>query len=150
MDDRFREYIESLPPRFDQLVSMSPTSIEKLPKRLPEQCVYLFSEDSRHLYAGRTNHFRQRMRNHSTPSAKENQAVFAFRLAQEATGRKQAGYRRAMLEDPEFAEAFRRSKERIRRMQLRFVDEPDQLRQALLEIYVAVALRTPHNDFETH
>lgn len=30
------------------------------------------------------------------------------------------------------------------------VEERDQLRQALLEIYVAVALETPFNDFDTH
>lgn len=35
-------------------------------------------------------------------------------------------------------------------MDLRFVEETDPLRQAFLEIYVAVALNTPHNDFETH
>jgi hypothetical protein len=35
-------------------------------------------------------------------------------------------------------------------MELRYVEEPDPLRQALLEIYVAVVLRTPHNNFETH
>jgi hypothetical protein len=35
-------------------------------------------------------------------------------------------------------------------MELRYVEEKDQLRQALLEIYVAVVLQTPHNDFETH
>jgi hypothetical protein len=35
-------------------------------------------------------------------------------------------------------------------MDIRFVEENDPLRQALLEIYAAVALCTPYNDFETH
>jgi hypothetical protein len=35
-------------------------------------------------------------------------------------------------------------------MDLRFVEKPDPLRQALLEIYVAVTLRTKYNDFNTH
>ena len=35
-------------------------------------------------------------------------------------------------------------------MDLRFVDEADPIRQALLEIYVAVVLGTPYNDFDTH
>ena len=35
-------------------------------------------------------------------------------------------------------------------MDLRFVEERDQLRQTLLEIYVAAVLKTPFNDFETH
>src|SRR5207245_1188822 len=111
---------------------------------------YLFSQDDRHLYVGRSNHFRQRLRNHSAPSARENQAVFAFKLAQKLTGPVQSRTRKAMLGNPEFALAFTQSKERIRRMQLRFVSEPDQLGQTLLEVYVAVVLQTPYNDFETH
>ena len=35
-------------------------------------------------------------------------------------------------------------------MQVRYVEEIDPLRQALLEIYVAVVLKTPYNDFNTH
>ena len=33
---------------------------------------------------------------------------------------------------------------------IRFVEENDPVRQALLEIYAAVALKTPYNDFDTH
>jgi hypothetical protein len=35
-------------------------------------------------------------------------------------------------------------------MELRFVEESNQRRQALLEIYAAVVLETPYNDFQTH
>ena len=150
MNDQFKAYVESLPSRFDQLVAMPPTSIESRPRHLPKQCVYLFSESSFHLYVGRTNNLRQRLGNHSNPSSKQNQAVLAFKLAEQQTGKKRGGSRRSMLDDPEFAEAFRQSKERVRRMDLRFVEETDQVRQALLEIYVAIALHTPYNDFETH
>jgi hypothetical protein len=55
-----------------------------------------------------------------------------------------------LLDDPEFAAAFSNAKERIRRMELRFVEEKDPLRQALLEIYVSFVLKTPYNDFDTH
>jgi hypothetical protein len=88
-------------------------------------------------------------------AAQHNQAVFAFRLARAETGKTVAAYSRegsrsTLLSDPQFAEAFLRAKARIRNMELRYVEETDPLRQALLEIYVAVVLRTPHNDFETH
>ena len=55
-----------------------------------------------------------------------------------------------MTKEPDFAEAFIAAKARIRKMDLRFVEETDPFRQALLEMYAAVALKTPHNDFETH
>jgi len=42
------------------------------------------------------------------------------------------------------------AKERIRGMEYRYVEEADQNRQALLEIYCAVVLATPYNDFGTH
>ena len=35
-------------------------------------------------------------------------------------------------------------------MDLRYVEETDQVRQCLLEIYAAVVLDTPYNSFGTH
>jgi hypothetical protein len=83
-------------------------------------------------------------------------AAFAFRLAREATGNLTAAYRAGpnsragLMQDPAFVAAFDAAKARIRAMNLRFVEEADPVRQALLEIYTAVALRTPYNDFDTH
>jgi hypothetical protein len=58
---------------------------------------------------------------------------------------------RKMLEvDPEFRTAFLQAKERVRNMELRYVEVSDPLRQMLLEIYVGVVLKTPYNDFDTH
>lgn len=54
------------------------------------------------------------------------------------------------MTDPEFVEAFVDAKQRISRMDVRYVEETHPLRQALLEMYVAVALNTPYNDFDTH
>jgi hypothetical protein len=96
------------------------------------------------------------LRQHSIPSSRHNQAVFAFRLAREATGKLEAAYsgegRRVALatDDPIFAVAFDSAKTRVRSMHVRYVQETDPLRQALLEIYAAVVLGTPYNDFNTH
>src|SRR5205823_2030006 len=109
----------------------------------------------RHLYVSRTRKLRQRMRNHSIPASQHNQAVFAFRLAREATGNLSAAYsgegtRLGLQSNPGFLEEFLASKRRVREMDLRYVAETDPLRQALLEIYVSIALATPYNDFNTH
>jgi hypothetical protein len=40
-------------------------------------------------------------------------------------------------------------KQRLRAMEVRYVEEADQVRQALLEMYAALALETKH-DFGTH
>lgn len=155
MHEHFKQYVESLHPSFERLVEMSPVKMSALPKRLPEKCVYLFSEGEHTLYVGRTRRLRQRLRQHSFAGAQHNQAVFAFKLAREVTGRTVAAYsikgsRAALSVEPLFAEAFTQAKARVRKMDLRFVEETDPLRQALLEIYVSIVLGTKYNDFDTH
>lgn len=155
MHESFREYVEFMHPSFERLTTMQPVMIRTLPRDAPSECIYLFSEGDRHLYVGRTRHLRQRLRQHSTPAAQHNQAVFAFRLARMITGRVAATYstegsRVALASEDDFALAFADAKRRVREMQVRYVEETDPLRQALLEIYVAVVLKTPYNDFNTH
>jgi predicted GIY-YIG superfamily endonuclease len=155
LHEAFKEYVESMHGSFERLTGMEPVTIATVPKDAPSECIYLFSEGSRPLYVGRTRHLRQRLRQHSIPGAQHNQAVFAFRLAREKTGQLTAAYstegsRVALSSDSEFGPAFLEAKRRIREMQVRYVEERDPLRQALLEIYVAVVLKTPYNDFNTH
>ena len=81
-----------------------------------------------------------------------NQAAFAVLLAREKLELKRtyAPGARERASNPEFVEAFCKAQESIRAMEFRAVEELDQTRQALLEIYCAVTLRTPYNDFCTH
>jgi hypothetical protein len=156
MEAAFSRYVESLHPSFERLTSMTPVIVSTVPRDAPLACVYLFTENTRPFYVGRTKHLRQRLRQHSIPSSQHNQAVFAFRLAREVTGRIEPAYvgegRRATLaaNDVDFAAAFTEAKARVRAMHVQYVEETDPLRQALLEIYVAVVLGTPYNDFNTH
>lgn len=151
----FREYIESLEPSFQKLLNMNPVTVATLPREIPMSGIYLFSEDSVHLYVGRTNTIRKRLQSHCRPSSGHNSATFAFRLTREITGITQATYvakgSRADLEThPTFGPEFIAQKQRVRQMQVRYVSEPDPMRQALLEMYVSVSLGTPHNDFDNH
>src|SRR5215813_3790999 len=134
MEPAFARYAESLHPSFERLVEMPPVTIATLPRNALKECVYLFSEQRKHLYVGRTRHLRQRLRQHSIPASQHNQAVFAFRLAREMTGRRVAAYsaegsRVALCSDAEFGAAFSKAKERVRSMDVRFVEETDALRQ---------------------
>ena len=73
-----------------------------------------------------------------------------YRSHTKATYRAGAGSRAGLMLDPAFAAAFVAAKERIRAMEYRYVEETDQSCQPLLEIYCAVVLVTPYNDFGTH
>lgn len=155
MNERFRQFTESLHSSFEALMAMSPAAIETLPRGVPDRCIYLLPEGDRRLYVGRTRKFRKRMQQHSRPGAQHNQAVFAFKIAREVTGNTVASYRidgsrSSLMNDKEVLDAFDVSKKRIRQMSLRFVQGTDATRQALLEMYVAIALETPYNDFDTH
>ena len=155
MDQRFRELIGSLEPQFQLLVGMEPVRYGSLPRQMPARGIYLFSEGASHLYIGRTNRLRQRLQNHCSQSGTHYTATFAFRIARQVTGRVKATYRRtgsreALTADPDFGPAFDAAKRRVAAMDIRYVEERDPTRQALLEIYAATVFRTPYNDFDTH
>lgn len=155
MDETFRKFIESLEPSFQKLMKMGPVSVASLPMDAPQSGIYLFSENGRHLYVGRTNTIRKRLQNHCRPSSGHNSATFAFRLAREITGQTVATYtekgsRTHLENDPVFGPVFIEQKARVKKMEVRYVSEPDPMRQALLEMYVSVSLQTPHNDFDNH
>lgn len=156
MHRRFSDLVENLEEKFQQLISMPPVTCASLPKSIPRAGIYLFSEAEKHLYVGRTNNLRARLNAHSSPAASYRSAAFAFLLSRQATGflkatyKKGEGSREELMKLPHFAESFNNSKARIRCMNVQFVEEVDPTRQALLEIYVAVALQTPYNDFDNH
>lgn len=121
-----------------------------------DRCCGVSSWGGRDLYVGRTNDIRGRYGRHCNGGATHRMASFAFRLAREATGRVKPTYRagegsrQALMDDPTCASAFAAAKARIRVMDFRWVEETDPVRQCLLEVYCAVALRTPYNDFDNH
>src|SRR5216683_2948487 len=127
---------------------MRPVAAHDIPRDTSVGGVYLFSEDSTHLYARRTKRkIAVRIRNHFSTAP---DCPFAWLLAREATGRKATytpkGSRKALLADAAFKAEYERAKNRIRRMNLRYVQEQNPVRQALLEIYVAIVTEAKHND----
>jgi hypothetical protein len=155
MHGGFKAHIRELETKRRALLGLKPSTRDSLPRRMPERGVYLFSENGRHLYVGRSNAIRKRIGRHCRPSAKHNMASFAFLLAREsaklgpATYRKGKG-RKELMELESAQQAFAAAKMRIRAMDVRFVEETDPIRQALLELYVSVVHQTHYNDFDTH
>jgi hypothetical protein len=133
-------------------MAMQPCTAEKIPNNTPKGGVYLFSEKGIHLYVGRTKRkICKRIRGHFS-TAKD--CPFAWRLARDKTGfkasYKKEGSRTHLLSKREFYQIYEAAKKQIRKMDVRFVEEVDPLRQTLLEIYVTVATRAKHNDFDCH
>lgn len=153
VDESFRKMIDSLRPSFCRLMEMEPHAGTPPPTDMPVSGVYLFSDGDKPLYVGRSNRMRKRYFLHV--GGKHNQASFAYRLVAETLKLPPAAYtkensRKVVASTEDFIREFASAKGRIRAMNYRYVEEKDQTRQALLEIYVAVVLQTPYNDFGTH
>jgi hypothetical protein len=155
MDIIFKEIIDTLDSKYQALLKMDPVKMSNLPKEMPKEGIYLFSEDNKYLYVGRSNNIRRRLQIHTRNSGTHNQATFAFRMSRESTGQTKATYsvsgsRLSLQNDELFRKEFDSAKLRVSHMDIRFIEETDSVRQALLEIYVATVLKTPYNDFHNH
>lgn len=155
MDEKFAEIVSSLHDRYEELMARSPISDGNHSADLPSRGVYLFSENGKHLYVGRTDNLKSRYGGHTLKSMKDQSAPFAFKLACEemkvpAKARDRDMTRRELMEWAEFNNAFENAKARIRSMEFRWVEEVAPAKQALLEAYCAIVLDTPYNNFENH
>jgi hypothetical protein len=133
---------EALEPKYGALMAMAPVKYGSIQRPIPLRGIYLFSEGTKHLYVGRTNRLSQRLRGHCAPSGSHFTATFAFRIARETTGMLNASYtklgsRAELVKTLVFATGFTEAKRRVASMDLRFIEESDPTRQALLEIYTA-------------
>lgn len=154
-DSAFVIRYEQLPSKFEELMRCGPVRYSQLPRSLPREGVYVFTEHGQHLYVGRTNNLRNRLANHCRPSGTHFTATFAFRIARQTTGKLKASYKKTgsraeLLLDPAFNIAFETAKRRLADMDIRWISESDAITQSLLEIYTALRLRTPFNDFDNH
>lgn len=105
------------------------------------------------MYVGRTRNLKRRRNDHL--SRHISKAPFAFKLARETTGNIKASYkskgsREELINNPLFQNAFIEASKRIDKMKFQCIVETDSLMQTLLEIYIALVLNTPYNDFDTH
>lgn len=152
MNPAFQSLTEQLDVKFQDLMNMVPVVADDLPADTPKGGVYLFSENGVHLYAGRTKRkLGIRIRSHFGAAP---DCPFAWQIARDFTGHRatymKEGSRQDLLSRPDFRRIYNESKQRIRKMHVRYVEEADPLRQALLEIYTAVVSGARHNDFDTH
>lgn len=156
MSDKFNDLVSKLQPLLDRLLQSTPTKSCLPPIDMPEQGIYLFSENGNNLYVGRSNRMRARFQQHTRQSSPHNHASFAFKIARKLTGNEKAVYVRNqgtaadLLKDMKFGKVFKDAKDRVRDMEYRYVEVNDQKLQTILEIYTAIALKCKYNDFGTH
>jgi hypothetical protein len=118
--------------------------------------VYLFSEHGIALYVGQTRNLRCRLRQHSHPNARSNEASFAFNIARVDHDSTAIGViltRQALEADLAFANLFTDARKSVAAMEVRFIPIPgdDWELSTVFEVYAAVLLGTSkYNSFRPH
>ncbi len=153
--DGFNKLMQGLPELLQRLEESEAFEVPNR-KAVPKSGVYVFYENNKPIYVGRSNNMKERLLQHGRRSSGHNQASFAFILAKEAMKvdgkglRKEQITRKELEGAPGFKQAFSRQKLRVRQMTIRLIGINDQTTQALFEIYASLALNTHYNDFSTH
>ena len=128
--------------------------------QVPAEGVYVFYEPDmagypQPLYVGRSGTLRKRIMQHGRRGAGHNTASFAFLLAADSMGeayKTDVRTRKQLQQATEaggFGELYLAAKERVGNMHVRFLEVPNDIHQVLFEVYIALALKTPFNDFTT-
>ena len=151
MNVEVQAIIDQMEPLLTRLRCCDPLTWDNL-RSLPQQGVYVFYENDKPIYAGRSRRIRQRIREHGGESSRHESATFAFKLFREALGEPEghsSKYTRRQLQD-QYPEEYASQRQRVRSMRIRAVEINDPLVQTVFEIYAIIALDTTHyNKFHT-
>ena len=152
--ERFAAAIVRMEPLMERLTASDPIRVDRDGLRgVPRQGVYVFFENDRPLYVGRSNNLQQRIRQHGAAGSGRYSvmsATFAFKLLLEEIG-EQSDLTRKQIQDL-YPQEYRRQRDRVRRMEVRVVEITDQVEQTIFEIYAVLELGTVprYNTFETY
>jgi len=152
MNPTFASHVEEVPKLFALLKESVPFVEKRLIAQGKRAGIYAFFENDAPQYVGRTRNLQQRIRGHI--SANHYTATFAFKMARRklrlpATYNK-LGARAQLQNDPIFRPEFLRQIERVKAMQVHFVEIVDPIYQYLVELYAHLEYGLPLDEFETH
>ena len=147
----YRDAVEQMPSLFRELMQCEDRPVVPRTNFPMKPGVYALFEKGEPAYVGRAKNIRQRIGNHI--GGRPEQSSFAFKLARQLTGQRATyrpeGSRRALMTDEIFKTAFSECVVRIKALSGRYVVIEDDILQHLFEVYAALALKTPHNEFKT-
>ena len=148
---KFKNEFQKFPDLLIELENSQAYERHQIPRTL-NRGIYVFYENGMPIYvgrSGRTGRFKTRIQEHSRRSSGHNTATFAFLIAKENYQQKNPGSiisREKLAETHEFVVA----KERIAKMQIKFIEIEDPVVQTLFEVYASLELETPYNEWGTH
>ena len=97
---------------------------------------------------------KERLKEHGRRSLGHTSATFAFIMAKKKAKRSGeidlSQKREALERDPKFKPIYDQMKERILKMQIKVVKIQNPVEQTFFEVYAALELKTPHNEWRNH
>ena len=155
MNERFKKLTDRMPLYLQSLLEKPSIAIDDIGiTQVPRKGVYVFFEDNKPIYVGRSNRLKERLKEHSQKGADHYSATLAFKIAKQNNSTLQGKERKQtseqLMKNRDFVEEFEAAKNRIARTKIRFIEIEDQIEQAMFEIYAHLALNTRYNDFRTH
>jgi len=153
MNEKFNSIIDKMPKLQKQLDDSSFISLDNLVD-IPISGIYVFFENEKPIYVGRSNRMRDRLREHFRPSSTNYSAPFAFNIAKKQAVMESIDIkkpRKKLEKDSRFHELFMEAKRRVSKMSVKVIQIEDPVLQAIFEIYASIKYETQeYNDFETH
>lgn len=123
-------------------------------KNVPKRGIYVFFENDKPIYVGRSKNLRQRLGQHSQQYSDHHSATFAFMIAKQDAEKRGINLHKRTREDlqidPEFSPIFSDAKNRVLNMKIQVIQMDDPVEQTLFEVYAALELNTEYNIWETH
>jgi len=154
---KFQEIIDRFPGDMSALTKSPPVPSSEL-KNIPKRGIYVFYEDNKPIYIGRSRNLRQRFKQHHRKSSDHHSATFAFMIARldakkagvemEKNGKKKT--RDELQKDPVFSQIFSNAKKRVSEMHIQVLSMDGPVEQTLFEVYAALELNTEYNKWDTH
>lgn len=116
--------------------------------------IYVFYENGKPIYVGRSNNIRNRIQWHTRESSGSESASFAFNLAKMDYSKKAEinKSRKELMQIEEFLEIFRAHKLNLATIDFKCVEVENDILQTMFEPYLAFKLKTYpiNNTFENH
>jgi hypothetical protein len=155
MKGKFKEIVDKFPGLLNELQNSPSFTRDELKSTL-DQGIYVFYENDIPMYVGRSGRegrFKTRILEHSRPSSGHNKATFAFMIAKEEADTLAMDTQKSrddLQDEPEFVKLYTKAKERVSKMRLMVKENNDPIAQTLFEVYAALELNTPYNEWGTH
>ncbi len=146
MSTQFNQLVAKMPELLKTLDESQPFLIKDNLTDLPKQGVYVFYENDRAMYVGRSNRLKERLREHSQ-SRQHYSATLAIKIAKKNMSTLQTV--KQLMDNEDFKKEFKDARDRIARMKIRCVKIENQIEQAMFEIYAHLERGTELNDFKT-